>query len=179
MTNYLLPETDRLAETINPALALIAESTVEQAESTEVGAMAVLSLLDASITDYRDETVALAVSAGFTAEFAEDQFKTVIDGLMRHFQPRIDALNMAVNAAAQRALQDAINSLLENLSEALGQVAEEAGEEESDEDVPAGFFVADDGLLHIEECDGKCEERAEEDAATEFERFLSDLLSAR
>lgn len=119
MTNYLLPESDRLAADVNPVLTEIAAMDREAATAVMVGGLTVSGLFDESVSDLHEEVMAEALSQGVPQEVAETAFHTVIDGLLKYLSPRVEAVANATQAALERAAEAEVAGLIANLATSL------------------------------------------------------------
>lgn len=172
MTNYLLPESDRMAADLNPVLTEVATMTEEAANHLEIGAITVIGLVGESLSDLRDKAIAEAVSAGFLATDASDPFDQIADALFGILQPRVNALRDAVRVAQGVPEQPDVEALLNGLLIAmLGEDVAAAVLAEADED-EAEFWDSYD-----EEEDFGFDEDVEEEETTP-EQELEDFLAA-
>lgn len=150
MTNYLLPETDRIAADVNPLFEEIAGMKPEHASLVEVGAITVIGLLGEAAADLLADVKREAVSVGVSEADAEAQFNTVFSALQEKIQPRLNAMREAVRAAQGEPDLDAmVAGLLAGFVDeeaAAGMLAFFEDEDEEDEDDDEDMEVTDEDV---------------------------------
>lgn len=188
MTNYNLPETDRIAEYVNPVFDEVAKMDERDATLVEVGALTIIGLLDESIADMRKQVLALAAEQGVTVTEADFHFQSVIDHLFNIFKPRMRTLAAAVATAQapepEPEPEDDPTALIEGLlvalvgEEAAAQIIAEVEEEIAAEAEEAAHeYDEDDEDDEVEDVEWS----EEDDAAMqrEFDEFLQALFGRR
>ena len=186
MTNYLIPETDRIANDVNPILSDIADMDETMGKAVQIGALTVIGLLGESLADLLDVTIAQAATQGVSRKEAEATFDVVFrDGLFGILQPRIDRLRDATLKAQgipspTEGVDVLIAGLLANLigeeaaAEFLASIAEADEEDEGDD-----YYDAWDDYEDYEDDEFYTDTVAvEEENAKEFTQFLNDLFNA-
>lgn len=163
MTNYLLPETDRIAGDVNPVLSEVASMESHVADAVEVGAITVIGLLGESLADLRDTVREQAAAEGVSQETADEHFDVVFNGLADILQPRLNSFRDAVGHA-QGIEEDPMESLIRLLTEA----ADAEWEDDEEEEEPQTYT---DG--------SEPEEFTDEDMEREFTEFLNALFGRR
>jgi len=132
---YTLPESDRIAEFVNPALEEIVENgDVQAALSIEAGALMVMGFYNESKDDYKEQVVADAARYGVSRDFAVEQVDTVFASFEETFHPRVIAAQNAVQIAKgvfdKNGTPDVLAGLENLLAGLLGSlVGDEAAEE--------------------------------------------------
>lgn len=99
MTEFYLPESDRISEYVNPVLEQVAQMDPIMASAVEVGATTVIGLMGESLADLRAKSIEQARIAGLPVEAATQPFDVVAEALFDIAQPRLDALRGAVVTA--------------------------------------------------------------------------------
>lgn len=151
---YLLPESDRIANDVNPLLEVLADYDDSYAAAVSIGMQAALGLVAETAIDIRTKAMRASEAKGEGAAAGADSFDYIAGAFNEILEPRVEALHQTVCRAPEPvnapASGNAVAKFLEDLTlELFGQEGLDemlAGSAQIQRDVDAGLTSYEEQL---------------------------------